>query len=115
MKQKQSKITQDQKKQMIIYGLVIVLVLAILLLNSLILGPSDGSLVSALMAVITSFSLLAGISVIIIGLYLLPYLIANHRKHRNGKSILMLNIFLGWTFIGWVISLVWAFTDNTKS
>jgi hypothetical protein len=26
----------------------------------------------------------------------------------------VLNLFLGWTFLGWVIAMVWAFTDNTR-
>ena len=26
----------------------------------------------------------------------------------------MVNLFLGWTFLGWVVALAWAFSDNTK-
>lgn len=26
----------------------------------------------------------------------------------------MLNLFLGWTFVGWVIALVWALSKDTK-
>ena len=40
------------------------------------------------------------------GVYFLPTLIA-HRK-RNSQAIFVLNLFLGWTFLGWVIALVWA-------
>jgi hypothetical protein len=39
-------------------------------------------------------------------IYFLPAYIA--RKKRNGTSIGLLNIFLGWTLIGWVVALVWA-------
>ena len=52
--------------------------------------------------------------VAIIGLYFLPTIIARRRKHKNENSIVALNFFLGWTFIGWVISLSWAFSDNVK-
>ena len=30
------------------------------------------------------------------------------RNKRNHTSIILLNLFLGWTFIGWVVALVWA-------
>jgi hypothetical protein len=52
--------------------------------------------------------------IIAIGVYLLPTLVAANRKHNNEGAILALNIFLGWTFVGWVIALVWALTDNTR-
>ncbi len=44
-------------------------------------------------------------------IYLFPYIVAVVRKHRNSISILILNVFFGWTFVGWVVSLVWAFTS----
>ncbi len=47
---------------------------------------------------------------VIAGIYLTPSLISFSRKHPNAGAILTLNTFLGWTFIGWVVSLVWAMT-----
>ncbi|MBV9341032.1 MAG: superinfection immunity protein [Acidobacteria bacterium] len=41
-------------------------------------------------------------------LYFLPSIIAFGRSKRDALSILLLNFFLGWTAIGWVIALVWA-------
>jgi hypothetical protein len=41
-------------------------------------------------------------------LYFLPAIIGFARSKRDAVSILLLNIFLGWTAIGWVIALVWA-------
>jgi hypothetical protein len=41
-------------------------------------------------------------------LYFLPAVLAFARNKRDTVSILLLNLFLGWTFIGWVIALVWA-------
>ena len=41
-------------------------------------------------------------------LYFLPTIIAFARNKRDTTSILLLNLFLGWTAIGWVIALVWA-------
>jgi hypothetical protein len=40
--------------------------------------------------------------------YFLPSIIAFARSKRDAVSILVLNFFLGWTAIGWVIALVWA-------
>ena len=41
-------------------------------------------------------------------MYFLPAIIAFARSKRDATSILLLNFFLGWTAIGWVIALVWA-------
>jgi len=49
-----------------------------------------------------------------IAIYFLPTIIAASQKKKNTSAILALNIFLGWTIIGWVISLVWAFTYEEK-
>ena len=43
--------------------------------------------------------------------YFLPSLIAWQRGHESINSITIVNLFLGWTFFGWVISLAWAFKD----
>lgn len=44
-------------------------------------------------------------------LYLAPWLSARHRKHHNTKAILLLNLLLGWTVVGWIAAAVWSFTD----
>jgi len=41
-------------------------------------------------------------------LYLMPAIIADKRKLVNTDSIVILNIFLGWTFVGWVVCLAMA-------
>jgi Superinfection immunity protein len=41
-------------------------------------------------------------------MYFLPSIIALARSKRDTLAIFLLNLFLGWTFIGWIISLVWA-------
>jgi hypothetical protein len=41
-------------------------------------------------------------------MYFLPSIIAFARSKRDTMAILMLNFFLGWTMIGWVVALVWA-------
>lgn len=50
----------------------------------------------------------------IIGLVVnfIPTIVAAMRGHRNTAVIFLLNLFLGWSFIGWVVAMVWALTDD---
>jgi hypothetical protein len=47
---------------------------------------------------------------IIAAIYSLPWAISVFNKHPAKVGILTLNLLLGWTFIGWIIALVWAVT-----
>lgn len=49
-----------------------------------------------------------------IAIYFLPSFIALSRKKTNRAAIILLNFFLGWTFVGWIVSLVWACTSNNQ-
>lgn len=55
--------------------------------------------------------LLCGLAVAA-AVYFLPWIVARGRAHPNSLAIFMLNLFLGWTFLGWVIALVWACTSR---
>jgi hypothetical protein len=46
----------------------------------------------------------------LIALYFLPAIIAGGRHLHERTAITLLNLFLGWTFIGWIIALIWAIT-----
>lgn len=52
---------------------------------------------------------------ILLVLYFGPALIAKGRKHKSATAILVLNFFLGWTVLGWIGSLVWAYTDDGRA
>ena len=57
-------------------------------------------------------------SFFIFTIYFLPFLIALIRNHTDSMAIFVLNLFLGWTFFGWVVALVWAvkkFDSNPKN
>ncbi|HEV2380837.1 MAG TPA: superinfection immunity protein [Terriglobia bacterium] len=43
-------------------------------------------------------------------LYFLPSITAKRRKKINYRAIFTLNLLAGWTFVGWVIAMVWATT-----
>lgn len=45
-------------------------------------------------------------------MYFLPFIIALARSKRDLLSIFLLNFFLGWTFIGWIVALVWALKSD---
>lgn len=45
-------------------------------------------------------------------LYFLPSYLA--RNNPNFTAILILNILAGWTFIGWIIALVWALSPGSQ-
>jgi hypothetical protein len=40
--------------------------------------------------------------------YFLPAIIAAVRHTHNAAAVLLLNLFLGWTVIGWVVALLMA-------
>jgi len=48
----------------------------------------------------------------IIILYFWPACVASGK--RNSGAIFALNLFLGWTFVGWVIALVWACCEEPE-
>ena len=48
--------------------------------------------------------------VLLVEVYLFPAVIAWARRHRNRAAIILLDILLGWTLLGWVAAMVWAFT-----
>ena len=45
-------------------------------------------------------------------IYVLPGVIASSREHKNSTAIWVLNIVLGWSFLGWIAALVWSFTNH---
>lgn len=49
---------------------------------------------------------------IVVALYFLPLIIAAWRNMPNAVAISVLNVVAGWTFVGWVVALVWACLDK---
>ena len=45
-------------------------------------------------------------------LYFLPAFLA--RKRSDFTAIFVLNLLAGWTFIGWIIALVWALSSEQQ-
>lgn len=59
--------------------------------------------------------LLTGIVVllIILSVYFFPTLVSLFRNTKSGIGIFLLNLFLGWTLIGYIAAFIWAFTAKT--
>jgi len=49
-----------------------------------------------------------------LGFYFLPAIIAAVRHTHNSGGILLLNLFFGWTLIGWFIALIMAFSSAPR-
>lgn len=65
-------------------------------------------------AYVQGFAILLVLSPLVVALlclYLLPYLIACKRRHPNHRPILVINLGLGWSVVGWILCLAWAVCD----
>lgn len=54
---------------------------------------------------------IAWIAAVVFG-YFLPAIVAYRRKHRQREAILLLNLLLGWTVLGWIGALIWSVTAS---
>ena len=59
------------------------------------------------MAVLMAFISLA--------IYFIPIIIAYVRRHNNFTAICLLTVFTGWTFLGWLASLLWALNSDVET
>jgi hypothetical protein len=81
------------------FGLI--LLLAVFLLITYAIGSGNNGL-----AAVCAVLFMVG-SVV---MYFMPAIIAGVFKHPSATGIGVLNFFLGWTVLGWVVALVWAFS-----
>jgi hypothetical protein len=49
---------------------------------------------------------------VVLVLYFLPSVVAVARKITHQGSVVVINVFLGWTFVGWVVALAMACRTN---
>ena len=52
--------------------------------------------------------------VVVFGTYFLPSILADRREHSRLVPIFILNFFLGWTLVGWVVALMWVYMEDKK-
>ena len=56
---------------------------------------------------LTAWDLIVMSLLIFVG-YFLPTFIALIRRYNDSLGIMALNCLLGWTFVGWVVALIWS-------
>jgi hypothetical protein len=57
----------------------------------------------------------AVLGILVLAVYFLPTVVAVARKVTNQGSVAVINIFLGWTLIGWVVALAMACRTSTTA
>lgn len=58
---------------------------------------------------------IAIIAILAIGAYFIPTIVAGSRHVPNVGSVFVLNLFLGWTFLGWVVSMSMAMRSRAQA
>jgi hypothetical protein len=49
-----------------------------------------------------------------LALHFLPTIVAGVRHARHFGWILVINLLLSWTVVGWIIALIWAICDTPR-
>jgi hypothetical protein len=70
-------------------------------------------LLTSFLEMALAFRLILGIIAFL--LLLIPIIVARWRGHPNFWAITVLDVLLGWTFVGWVVALVWSLTRNKSA
>ena len=52
--------------------------------------------------------------VLVFLIYFAPSIVSGSRQHPQNVSIFILNLCLGWTIVGWVGALVWAYSKKPE-
>ena len=64
--------------------------------------------------ILTIFFLISWLFVAL-AIYFIPLIVAKIRRHDNIVAIAILNIVLGWTFLGWLAALLWSLNSDVES
>lgn len=49
-----------------------------------------------------------------IAFYFIPTIIAFNKNHKSAGAICLVNLLFGWSFIGWIWALIWAFSNPSS-
>ena len=92
--------------QTIIYLLINFLIVVYLNANNFSLFEDANFIVAYIFISLTSW--------ISSQIFLLPWNIAWARRHPSAWGILVINLLLSWTFIAWIIALIWALSQTEQ-
>lgn len=59
-------------------------------------------------AILLLLLLYPSLLVLVVCLYIIPMLVALDKGHKNFPGVMLVNLFLGWTLVGWIAALIWA-------
>lgn len=86
-------------------------------LYAVIIGALAIVLSIAVLTISTSYgfpSIIATMWALLAFLYPVPAIVAFAREHHNAIATALLNLLLGWTFLGWVAALVWSVMSKQR-
>ena len=75
------------------------------------------ALVATLMANPEDFRegiMLGGFYLVASLIYFMPAILAHQNSHHQARAITVLNVVAGWTFVGWVVALVWVYIKPNR-
>ena len=52
--------------------------------------------------------------IVFVAILFFPSFVAGIRNHNNFTPILLVNVILSFTIIGYIVALIWCFSDNIK-
>ncbi|MFK5912987.1 MAG: superinfection immunity protein [Woeseiaceae bacterium] len=52
------------------------------------------------------------ILIIVVYVYFIPSFVATKRGHSAVNGIIFVNLIAGWSLIGWVVCLIWAYSNS---
>lgn len=50
----------------------------------------------------------------LLAFYFLPWIIAEIRHSRHSGAIFAIDLFFGWTVLGWIAALIWAIAEKQE-
>ncbi len=59
------------------------------------------------------FLLVVGVGIAVFCIYFFPWAVASFRKSASEGTVFIVNLFFGWTIIGWLIAVVMAVSTET--
>lgn len=90
-------------KKFIVLGLVAVIIVQAMVMMGFVKPVFSFSYSYATDMIIVYISVIAACFI-----YMIPTCVAASRRHRNTMAIAVLNLFFGWTLLGFVGCLVWS-------
>lgn len=55
------------------------------------------------------------LTLIMLAIFFLPIIIAVRKHHPNTLGIVLIDIFLGWSILGWLGALIWALQNPIQT